>query len=309
MIIARIPEGVRPILKQLKEKFRLKKENAPYFFLAPAVILFAIFTIYPFIRTFVLSLQVRDGGAYNWTGLRNYIKLFKDPVFLKALRNTFFFLLVQVPIMTSLAMLIALGLDSALIKFKSLFRVSYITPAVTGLVAYSIVFSLLLNKDFGLVNYLLSKVGVESIPWLTKPIWARISIIMAITWRWTGYNTVIMLSGLQGIPNTLYEAAEIDGGNRLQKFMYITLPQMKPIILFSLVLSTIGTLRLFSEPYILTEGGPSNSTLTIAQYLYRTGFRYFKFGYASAVSYVLIILTAIFSYFQLKIGGEEGGGI
>ena len=297
------------ILQQLKEKFRLKKENAPYFFLAPAVILFAIFTIYPFVRTLFLSLQVRDGGIYNWVGLQNYIKLIKDPVFLKSLRNTFFFLLVQVPIMTSLAMLVALGLDSALIKFKSLFRVSYITPAVTGLVAYSIVFSLLLNKDFGLVNYLLSKVGIESIPWLTEPMWARISIIMAITWRWTGYNTVIMLSGLQGIPNTLYEAAEIDGAGRLQKFFYITLPQMKPIILFSVVLSTIGTLRLFSEPYILTEGGPSNSTLTIAQYLYRTGFRYFKFGYASAVSYVLIILTAIFSYFQLKIGGEEGGGI
>ncbi|AGB41271.1 permease component of ABC-type sugar transporter [Halobacteroides halobius DSM 5150] len=296
-------------IQKLKDRFKINKNTVPYYFLAPAIILFTIFTIYPFIKTLLLSFQIREGGHYVWAGLANYKHLFSDQIFLKALKNTLIILICQVPIMTALALLIAIGLNSTLIKLKSIFRISYFTPSVTGLVAYSIVFSILLNDDFGFINYVLSNLGFSKIPWLSSPLWAKIAMMVAITWRWTGYNMVIMLSGLQSIPETLYEAAEIDGAGKIQKLFYITLPQMRPIILFSFVLSTIGTLKLFSEPYILTHGGPNNATLTIALYLYRTGFRYFEFGYASAISYVLIILTAIFSYFQLKIGGEEGGGI
>ena len=296
-------------MKKLTNKLKLNKDTAPYYFLLPAILLFTIFTIYPFVKTLILSFQVREAGQYVWTGFGNYKRLVNDAVFIKALKNTFTILIFQVPIMTTLSLLIAVGLNSALVKFKSIFRISYFTPAVTGLVAYSIVFSILLNDDFGLVNYILNSVGLEGVAWLSSPLWAKVAMMIAITWRWTGYNMVIMLSGLQGIPETLYEAAKIDGAGKFQQFFYITLPQMKPIILFSVVLSTIGTLKLFSEPYILTSGGPNNSTLTIALYLYRTGFRYFKFGYASAISYVLVILTAIFSYVQLKIGGEDSGGI
>lgn len=291
-------------------KFKLDKKNAPYIFLLPALILFAVFIIYPFIKTLILSFNVRKGGEYVFAGFENYIKLSRDPVFIKALKNTSEIFIVQVPVMTSLALVIAMGLNASFVKMRTSFRIAFFIPAVTGLVAYSIVFSILLNEDFGIVNYILSLVGVGKIAWFSNPIWAKVAIMTAMTWRWTGYNMVIMLAGLQSIPKTLYEAAEIDGAGPMAKFFNITIPQMRPIILFSVVLSTIGTLKLFSEPYILTNGGPNDSTLTIALYLYRTGFRYFKFGYASAISYVLLFITATLSLLQMKFGGnEENGGI
>ncbi len=296
------------VKKPLALKLKLDKKTAPYYFIAPAVLMFSLFTIYPFLRTVMLSFYKFERGSYIFNGLQNYTRLFSDGVFYKALGNTFIYMGFQVPVMTGLSLILAVLLNSKFLKWKAQFRIAYFLPSVTEMVAYSIIFSLFLS-DKGLLNYVLSLVGIEEIPWLIHPFWAKASIMLALTWRWTGYNMVIMLAGLQGIPNTLYEAAEIDGATKLQQFLYITIPQMKPIMLFSMLMSTIGTINLFSEPFILTKGGPSNSTISLGLYLYNQGFMNLNFGYASAISCILLILTAIMSFLQMKAGGEENGGI
>ncbi|MGH3146639.1 MAG: carbohydrate ABC transporter permease, partial [Rubrobacter sp.] len=210
-----------------------------------------------------------------------------------------------VPIMLTLALSLAVLLNSALGRLRGFFRVAYFMPAITALVAYAIIFSILLNEDFGAVNYFLSFFGIDPLPWLTNGFWAKVSLIMALTWRYTGYNMVIFLAGLQGISQDLYEAAAVDGANRWRQFVSITVPQLRPVILFTVVLSTIGTLQLFDEPFVLTDGGPGNATLTIAMYLYQNGFQFFDFGYASAIAYVLVVLIAILSFLQLRFLGER----
>jgi lactose/L-arabinose transport system permease protein len=292
-------------LRVKERKSLLTPKNVPYVFIAPAVLLILIFTVYPVIFSFILSFQEVRGLEKSFVGFANYSRLFQDPVFYKSLLNTFQILIVQVPIMLFLSLLIAVGLHSSMLKGKAFFRISYFMPAITALVAASIVFMILLDEHFGLVNYLLSFVGVEAIPWLTTPFWAKISVILVMTWRWTGYNMVIFLAGLQNIPSELYEAASIDGASKVKQFFMITIPQLKPVFIFTVVMSTIGTLQLFDEPFILTQGGPNNATMTITLYLYEAGFKFFDFGYASAIAYVLVIITAIISWVQMKLVGDE----
>jgi lactose/L-arabinose transport system permease protein len=289
---------------QQKRRFGLGPKTAPYLFVAPAVILFAVFMVYPIFASLLLSFQVREGGAFVFSGLENYARLFQDRLFYTALTNTFIILVVQVPIMLIISLFLAVLLNSGLGKLTGVFRVAFFLPAVTSLVAASIVFFILLNQDFGLINYLLGLVGVDPLPWLNNGFWAKVSIILLMTWRWTGYNMVIYLAGLQGIPDELYEAAAVDGAGRWRRFISITVPQLRPVILFTVVLSTIGTLQLFDEPYVLTNGGPNNATLTIVMYLYENGFRFFDFGYASAIAYVLVVLIAVLSYLQIRFTRE-----
>ncbi|RAK22095.1 carbohydrate ABC transporter membrane protein 1 (CUT1 family) [Anoxybacillus vitaminiphilus] len=287
------------------QKFRFhSKQIVPYLFIAPAVILFAIFMLYPIIYSFVLSFQTNDGGQFVFAGLDNYMRLFKDEIFIKALKNTFLILIIQVPIMLFLALVLATCLNSALLKLKGFFRVSFFLPAVTSLVAYSIIFSIMMMGD-GIINKFLMSIGLDAVPWLSHPVWAKVALIIAMTWRWVGYNMVIYLAAMQNISEELYEAASIDGASKIRQFFSITIPQLKPVILFTAILSTIGTLQLFDEPYTLTKGGPSDATLTIGMYLYQTGFRYFDFSYASTIAYVIVVLIAILSFIQFKISGDE----
>ncbi|MCE7792702.1 sugar ABC transporter permease [Salipaludibacillus sp. CUR1] len=290
--------------KKPKRKF-ITPKTAPYLFIAPAVILFIIFTVYPVIQSLILSFQTSSGGVSTFAGLDNYRRLFNDPLFYRALGNTFTILIIQVPIMLTIAVLLAVLMNSALLKMRAFFRIAFFMPAITALVAYAIVFMIMLDENYGLVNYALSLVGIDPIAWLNDPFWAKVSLIVAVTWRWTGYNMVIFLAGLQNISNDLYEAASIDGAGKIRQFFSITLPQLKPIFLFTFVLSTIGTLQLFDEPFILTGGGPNNSTLTISLYLYINGFRYFDFNYASAIAYILVIIIALLSWFQMKVVGDK----
>ncbi len=292
-------------MNKIIKKFKLNHKSAPYYLLLPVILVFAVFIIYPIIKSFMLSFYEFKGGEYNFVGFDNYVNLMKDDIFLKSLFNTFIYLIFQVPIMIFLSLILAYLLDQAFLKFKAVFRVSVFLPAIKSLVAYSLVFKLLLNNEYGLINFLLNLVGIDPVNWLNGPISSKVSVMLAITWRWTGYNMVIMLAGLQRIPQEIYEASDIDGANRFQKFMKITLPLMKPIILFSAITSTIGTLQLFDESYILTEGGPDCATITVAHYLYNNGFKYIKFGYAAAISYVLVIIIAILSYIQFKVGEDE----
>lgn len=292
----------RPFL----EKIKPNPKNAGYYFIAPIMILFLIFMVFPIFRSFILSFQKFEAGKYKFVGLDNYILLFKDDIFKQALVNNFWYLIIQVPIMILLALILAVLINSQFLKYKGFFRMSFFMPAVTALVAYALVFRLLLNTDFGFINYVLSKVGLPKVDWLNGPITSKLSIIIAMTWRWTGYNMIILLAGLQGISEEIYEACDIDGANAIQRFFKITLPLMKPIILFCAITSTIGTLQLFDESFILTKGGPDNATITVAHYLYNTGFRFMKFGYAAAMSYVLVVIIAILSLIQFKVaGGDE----
>lgn len=285
----------------------ITKKNAPYFFLAPVLILFLAFMAYPIIDSLRLSFYNFEGGIYTFAGLGNYAVMLKDPIFWKSLGNTVIYLLVQVPVMVLLSLLLGVLVEQDFLKFRSGYRIGVFLPSITALVAYAMVFKLLLNTDYGIINHVLRTFGFDGVDWLNTVWGARLSIIMGITWRWTGYNTIIMIAGIKGIPTELYEAADIDGASFFQKIKRITIPMVKPIMLFVSITSTIGTLQLFDESYILTNGGPDNATITIGHYLYNSGFTFFKFGYAAALSYALVIIIGILSIIQFKMtkGGEH----
>lgn len=209
--------------------------------------------------------------------------------------------------MIILALAISSMLNNKKLKFRGFFRTAIFLPCVTSLVAYSIIFKSLFATD-GIINSILMNIHLvsEPIQWLTNPIAAKVLIIIAITWRWTGYNMVFYLSGMQGIDDSIYESAQIDGASAFARFRYITLPMLKPIILFTTINSTIGTLQLFDEVVNITDGGPANATITISQYIYNTMFKYnSNFGYASAISYVIVILVVVLSFIQMKVGDKN----
>ncbi len=285
--------------------FRIGPKLAPYVFVAPAFILFALFMIYPIIFSFILSLQTNREGEQVWVGLNNYSKLLGDELFRTALFNTFFVLIVQVPIQLTLALLLAVVLNSKVLKGRAFFRAVYFLPAITSLAAASVIFRILFSDPDGIINSFLSIFGFGPVHWTLDAVANKILLILAITWRWTGYNMVIYLSGLQSIPDDLYEAADVDGATWANKFFSITLPLLKPIILFTTILSTIGTLQIFDESYLLTNGGPQNATLTVGFYLYRTAFKQADFSYASTIAYGLLVIIAVLSILQFKFAGDR----
>ncbi|MFJ9824851.1 carbohydrate ABC transporter permease [Streptomyces sp. NPDC101160] len=291
-----LPAAARP---------RRRGRTAPYLFVLPALLLFAVFKLYPIGWSFVISLHRTVAGVETFVGLDNYRRLLDDPLMWTALRNTAVVLAVQVPLMLALATGLAVALDSTLLRGRPVFRLGFFLPMVTGLVAYGIVFSVLLNKDYGLVNWLLGLAGVDPVPWLTDGLWARISLGLALTWHYTGYNAVILLARLQTVPAELYDAAAVDGAGALAAFRHVTLPGLRPALLLTTVLSTIGTLQLFDEPMVLTGGGPDNATLTIGVYLYRNAFSYVDFGYASALAYALTLLIGLLGLVQFRLLGDK----
>ena len=224
-------------------------------FISFAVLVLALFMLYLIISSLIMSTYSSRGMIQRFVGLGNYQRLLKDRVFLQALKNTLIFFIVQVPIMLLLALLIATLLNNKDIKFRGLFRTGIFLPAVTSLVTYSTLFKMMFSLE-GLVNKFLLNIKLIStpIPWLVDPFWAKITVMIAMTWRWTGYNMIFYLSGLQNIPDELYEAAKIDGANAYQQFARITVPLLKPIILFTAITSTIGTLQLFDEPTNFASG-------------------------------------------------------
>jgi len=273
----------------------------PYLFVAPFFVLFAAFILYPVLYSLALSFSEWSAGGMTFVGLDNYRRLFTDDLFIKSLLNTALILFVQVPIMISLATVIAAVVDSELLRYKTFFRLAFFLPVMVDLVTYSVIFSLIFSERYGLVNQALDAVGLGPVEWRSDAFWARVLIIVAITWRWTGYNSVIILSGLQNVPKDLHDAASVDGAGRLTRFFRITVPLLRPVILFCAVLSTIGTLQLFTEPYILTSGGPNNATLTGFYYLYETAFGAFDFGLAAAGTYVIATIIAVMSYAQIRL--------
>ena len=295
-----------PFAKKPKSVDR-KYSIAGWNFVAPASILIFIMSFYPMVQSFILSLKSGMGNNLQFSGLRNYMRLFQDEMFMAAVKNVFIYFVFQVPIMLFLALILASILNDPKLKYKGLFRTLVFLPCATSLVSSALIFKSLFSLD-GLVNVLFVKWGIldEAFNWLDDPIWAKVVIILTITWRWTGYNTVFFLAGLQNIDSSIYEAARIDGANPIQSFFKITLPSLKPVILLTAIMSTNGTLQLFDEVRNLTGGGPGNATLTISQYIYNLSFRFNpQFGYAATVSYAILILVAVLSFVQLKVGDKE----
>ncbi|MFI3201761.1 MAG: sugar ABC transporter permease [Eubacteriales bacterium] len=284
-----------------------QKRGKGFSFIILPIILISLFSFYPMITAFFTSLQSGMGMNLEYVGFKNYSRLLNDPMFHSALKNTLTYLVIQVPFMIISSLAIAAILNNKRIKFRGFFRTAIFLPCVTSLVACSIIFKSLFATS-GLVNEALLALSIIDSPimWITDAFWAKVTIIITITWRWTGYNMIFYLAGLQNIDPCVYEAAEIDGANAFTRFFKITVPLLKSIILFTTIMSTNGTLQLFDEVMNITGGGPGVATLTISQYIYYLCFKYTPdFGYASAVSYVILILVSILAFIQLKIGGDK----
>jgi len=278
-----------------------------WMFVLIPILMISIFYFYPMVQAFILSLKSGRGSNLSFVGIDNYIRLFSDANFITAVKNTFIYLIVQVPIMLVLAIFIAVLLNDDRLKFKGLFRTAIFLPTVTSLVAYSVVFKYMFGPD-GIVNKFLLNLHLiqDPIQWITDPFWAKVTIIIAITWRFTGYNMIFYLSSLQNIDKSVYEAARIDGAGAITQFFKITIPLLKPIILFTTITSTIGTLQLFDEVVNITKGGPGNATMSISQYIYNLSFEYTPdFGYAATVSYSIVLMVVILTMLQNKIGGDK----
>lgn len=276
-------------------------------FLLPGALLIALMNFVPMIQAFILSFQTGVGQNMRYTGISNYTRMFKDKVFIQTIVSTFQYLLVQVPIMLALALVLAVMLNNKHLKCKGLFRTAIFLPCATALVSYSIIFRSLFSVD-GYVNFLLQAIGMIDSPinWLGNTATAKLVIVLALLWRWTGYNMVFFLAGLQNIDDSVYEAARIDGAGPVRQMLSITIPLLKPTILLTAIMSTSGTLQLFDESANLTGGGPGITTMTMSHYLYNISFKNSpNFGYAAAVSFVIVLFVAALSFVQLKVGDKR----
>jgi cellobiose transport system permease protein len=284
------------------------RRAAPYVFVSPFYLIFLAFGLLPIVFSLGVSLYDWRGttpGAY--VGPTNYQVLLQDPAFYKALRNTVFVWLGSVPPMIVLALVFAVLLNSQRVRFRGFFRTVYFLPVVTSLVITGLIFKFLFNPNFGLANRLLEPFGMASTNMLADPTWMKPVLILALLWRWTGNDMVIMLAGLQSIPGDLYEAARVDGASGPQMFWHITVPLMRPVILFDAIISTIGTFNLFAEPFVLfgQDGGIGQAGLVTGTLLYQNAFVYFKFGYGAALAWVLALIIFALSMIQLKLGSRE----
>ena len=282
--------------------------RAAFLFLAPALTVISIFFLIPVLAGFVLSLTdfdiyaLADTRNIRFVGLDQYEALANSPVFWTAMRNTLVFALVAGPLTVGVSLGAALLLNSKLAPWKPLFRTIYFAPVVTTLVAVAIVWRYMFHPRFGLLNTAIGWFGVSPIDWLGDPRWALFAIVILAVWKNFGYNMIIFVAGLQSVPDELYEAAKIDGAGALRQFRHITLPMLGPTFVFVGVITAIGYLQLFAEPYVMTpEGGPLNSTLSVVMLMYREGFRWWSMGYAAAIAFVLFLVIVAASLVQLRL--------
>ena len=290
-----------------KANFAQKQNRSSWVLLAPAVVLILTFSIYPALKALFTSFQSGAGLNMQWAGLGNYARVFKDKIFIQSLWNCIIYLIIQVPIMLVLALILAAALNDRKLKCRGLFRTAVFLPCATSLVSYAIIFRSLFATD-GFINTILVKIGVldEAFNFLSNATAAKAIIILALVWRWTGYNMVFYLAGLQNIDYSVYEAAKIDGATPFQTFTRITVPLLKPTILMTAIMSTNGTLQLFDESVNLTAGGPGTSTMTMSHYIYNQAFMGVpNFGYTSAMAFVILIMVAILALVQLKVGEKD----
>ncbi len=296
--------------KENRSSLMAKQRRAGWYYLMPGTLLITIMSFVPIINGFLTSLKTGSSANMKWAEplTYNYTRMFKDTLFLRSMGNTILYLVIEVPIMLILAMLLAQLLNNHDLKFKGFFRTCVFLPCATSLVSYSLIFKSMFATD-GLVNTILVKLGIleTNYNFLGNPTSAKIIIIIALIWRWTGYNMVFFLAGLQNIDYSVYEAAKIDGANGWQTFWRITVPLLKPTIVMTAIMSINGTLQLFDESVNLTAGGPANSTITMSHYIYNNslGQGVANFGYASALSFVIFVMVAILSFISMKAGDKR----
>lgn len=283
-----------------KKKLAFNETFWAYIFLLPIIIGFILFTLFPVIISLYYSFTDYDGITKpTFTGLKNYITLFQEKDFRKSLLNSLYFTVGTVPTAAFLSLCIAVLLNHKM-KLMKLYRSAFFIPVVVSLVSTAMVWQWMYSKDYGIINAFLGKLGLYQPAWLSSTQWAMPSVIIMSIWKNLGFNIVIFLAGVQGISPSLYEVAEIDGANGFQKFIFITIPLIKPTMVFVMIMSMIGALQTFDQIYIMTSGGPNNATQVIAHLIYMNAFQFFKQGYASAMAYVLFIVMFIASIIQLK---------
>ena len=287
----------------------MRVDRAAWWFVAPALLVIAVFFFFPVVAAFLISLTdfdiyaLADLANLRFVGLGNYWKLLQTPLFWQALGNTLYFVVAGVPLSIAASLGAALLLHSRLARFKPFFRTALFAPVVTTLVAVAVIWRYLLNTRYGLLNYALGAVGIDPVDWLGDPHWAMPAIILFAVWKNFGYNMIIFLAGLQSIPEELYEAARIDGASIWRQFASVTLPMLSPVVLLVTILTIAGYFQLFAEPYVMTQGGPLQSTVSVLYFMYEEGFKWWNLGSASAVAFVLFLL--IFAVTALQLRGKR----
>jgi ABC-type sugar transport system permease subunit len=281
-----------------------QRNLAPYAFIAPFLILFCVFFAYPVGYAFYLSLFRRRGyGQQFYAGLRNYADLLGDDRFIHSLGNTTYYAAGSLFVLSPLALLIALALNSDRLRFKGLYRLLFFLPYITSAVVVALMFALVFDRDYGLLNSGLSLFGLPHVPWIQSPTWSMTSILLLGIWTYVGVNALFFLAGLQNVARELIEAARIDGANAFSVFWHVTIPQLRPIILFVAVLAVVGSYNLFAQPFVLTQGGPEDSSLTMTLYLYIEGFQLGQLGYAAAIGFAVALIIIAVSVVQLTLLG------
>ncbi|HEY5805412.1 MAG TPA: sugar ABC transporter permease [Lysobacter sp.] len=292
-----------------------RASTAGWIFAGPALLVIGVFFGLPVVAAFALSLtdfdiySLSDLANLRFVGLGNYLGLLHNPLFWKALGNTLYFVVVGVPLSIAVSLGAALLLHSRLARFKPLFRTAYFAPVVTTVVAMAVIWRYLFHTGYGLVNWVLSWVGIDAVDWLGDPTWAMPTIILFAVWKNFGYNMIIFLAGLQAIPEDLYEAARIDGASTFRQFRHVTLPLLGPVLLLVSILTLSGYFQLFAEPYVMTQGGPLQSTVSVLYLMYDEGFKWWNLGNASAVAFMLFALMTVVTsgllWFARRKGAEE----
>ncbi len=279
--------------------FKYYGKYAPYLFLLPAGLLLVIFFFIPFFQTIVLSFQDYSNNIYNpvFAGLHNYIRLFQTPVFYKVMANTFIYLIVAVPILAIFPLLLAILLNQK-IRGITLYKILIYLPVIVSIVVAAIAFKWLYAEQ-GILNYIVTSLGFNSIGWLTDPNWALYSVVIVTIWKGIGYYMMIYLAALMSVPKELYEACDIDGADFITKHLTVTIPHILPTIALVVTISSISAMKVFAEIYVMTKGGPLNSSKTIVYYIYERAFENLDLGYASAMAVVLLIIVMIFSLINI----------
>jgi len=287
----------------------LRFDRAAWWFVAPALLVIAVFFFLPIVAALLISLTdfdiygLADLANLRFVGFGNYLKLLQNPLFWQALGNTLYFVAVGVPLSIGASLGAALLLHSRLARFKPFFRTALFAPVVTTLVAVAVIWRYMFNTRYGLLNYALGGLGIDPIDWLGDPHWAMPAIILFAVWKNFGYNMIIFLAGLQSIPEELYEAARIDGASVWRQFASVTLPMLSPVVMLVGILTIAGYFQLFAEPYVMTQGGPLQSTVSVLYFMYEEGFKWWNLGSASAVAFVLFLL--IFAVTALQLRGKR----
>lgn len=285
---------------------RIWRARGAYLFIAPFYILFAVFGLFPILFSFYLSVVEWSGFApMQFVGLSNFRALLADDVFWTSLINTVYLWLGHIFMLLLLSLFLALLLNAQSLRFRGLYRAAIYLPNTTAPAAVALVFALIFDFQFGIFNSVLNTIGLPSVNWIGSVNWSKPSIVILNVWNLTGWYMLIILAGLQTIDTTLYEAAAVDGATAMQRLRDVTLPGLRKVLFFCFIVETIGSLQIFAEPFILTKGGPQNSSLSLAMYLYQSAFEFFKLGYASAISIVLFALTILVSVAQAQLWRGE----